>query len=73
MVYDLPMARTNIVLDDRLIAKAMRVTGARSKREAVDVALRMLVQQRETYAGLRALRGRLHWEGDVSAGRRNRV
>ena len=67
------MARTNIVLDDRLIAKAMRVTGARTKREAVDVALRALVQQRETYAALRALRGRLHWEGDPSAGRRNRV
>ena len=67
------MARTNIVLDDRLIAKAMRVTGARTKREAVDVALRVLVQQRETYSGLQALRGRLHWEGDVSVGRRNRV
>ena len=67
------MGRTNIVLDDALIAKAMRVTGARSKREAVDIALKSLVQQRETYARLRALRGRLHWEGDLKSLRRNRV
>jgi Arc/MetJ family transcription regulator len=40
LVHDPTVARTNIVLDDRLIAKAMRVTGARTKREAIDVALR---------------------------------
>ena len=67
------MARTNIVLDDRLIAKAMRMTGARTKREAVDVALRALVEERETHVALRALRGRLRWEGDAASLRRNRV
>ncbi|PKL96732.1 MAG: DUF2191 domain-containing protein [Gammaproteobacteria bacterium HGW-Gammaproteobacteria-8] len=35
--------RTNIVLDDRLINEAMRLSGARSKREAVDRALREMV------------------------------
>ncbi len=42
--------RTNIELDDRLIAEAMRLTGAGSKRETVDLALRELVarlRQRE--------------------------
>jgi Arc/MetJ family transcription regulator len=67
------MGRTNIILDDALIAQAMRITGARTKREAVDVALRSLVHQRRSYARLRALRGRLHWEGDIADLRRNRV
>jgi Arc/MetJ family transcription regulator len=67
------MGRTNIVLDDALITKAMNVTGARTKREAVDVALRNLVAQRQAYARLRALRGRLRWDGDVRGLRRNRV
>lgn len=38
--------RTNIVLDDRLVAEAMKLTKARSKREAVDLALRELVTRR---------------------------
>ena len=67
------MGRTNIVLDDALIAKAMKITGARTKRQAVDVALRALVSQRETYGRLKALKGRLRWTGDLAATRRNRV
>ena len=35
--------RTNIVLDDQLVADAMRLSGARTKREVVDLALRRLV------------------------------
>lgn len=38
----MPM-RTNIVLDDELISEAMAVSGAKSKREVVDRALRELV------------------------------
>lgn len=38
--------RTNIVLDDRLMAEAMKLTKARSKREAVDLALRELISRR---------------------------
>jgi Arc/MetJ family transcription regulator len=67
------MARTNIVLDDRLVARAMRITGARTKRQAVDLALRTLVRQGETYARLRTLRGKLRWEGDLGALRKNRA
>lgn len=40
MVY---MARTNIEIDDDLVGRAMRVYRLRSKREAVDLALRRLV------------------------------
>ena len=49
--------RTNIVLDDELVAEAMRVSGARSKREVVRLALRELVQ-RHRQRELKTLRGR---------------
>ena len=66
------MARTNIELDDMLVEKAMRLTGARTKREVVNIALRRLVEKGTLYRRLRNLRGRLSWEGDVDAGRRER-
>ena len=53
------MGRTNIVLDERLVQRAMRLTGARTKRQTVDLALRELVEKREVLGRLRALRGRL--------------
>lgn len=49
--------RTNIVLDDRLVREAMRLTKSRTKREVVDRALRELVARRKQSA-LRKLRGR---------------
>ena len=67
------MARTNIEIDDALMEKAMRLTGARTKREAVDIALRRLVEKGTLYASLRRLRGKLPWEGDVGAGRTART
>ena len=59
------MGRTNIVLDDALVEKAMRLTGARTKREVVDLALRRLVEKGSLYRAIRRLRGKLAWEGDV--------
>lgn len=59
------MERTNIVLDENLVRRAMRVTGARTKRQVVDLALRSLVEQSEVYAALLKLKGRLPWEGDM--------
>jgi Arc/MetJ family transcription regulator len=38
--------RTNIVLNDQLIEEAMRVTGSRTKREVVDLALREFIARR---------------------------
>ena len=63
------MARTNVVLDDRLIDEALRLTGAASKREAIDIALRALVARESAQRALRKLRGKLAWEGDVAAWR----
>ena len=67
------MGRTNIEIDEALVERAMRLTGARSKREAVDIALRRLVQKGTLYRALRRLRGRLPWEGNVDASRRSRA
>jgi Arc/MetJ family transcription regulator len=39
--------RTNIVLDDKLVREAMRATGAKTKREVVDLALRNLIARRK--------------------------
>jgi len=66
------MARTNIDIDERLIKKAIELTGARSKREAVDVALRRLVEKGTIYRALRRLRGKLAWEGDLGKWRATR-
>jgi Arc/MetJ family transcription regulator len=63
------MGRTNIEIDDVLIEKAMRLTGARTKREVVDVALRRLVDKGTLYRAIRRLKGELPWEGDVAAWR----
>lgn len=67
------MARTNIDIDDVLVEKAMRLTGARSKREAVDIALRRLVEKGTLYRKARRLRGKLAWSGDVDSWRSART
>ena len=67
------MARTNIELDDELVEKAMRLTGARTKREVVDIALRRLVEKGSLYRALRRLKGELVWDGDVAAWRSSRT
>ena len=66
------MGRTNIELDDDLVREVQRLTGARTKREAVDIALRRLVQKGTLYRSLLRLKGKLAWEGDVDAWRRAR-
>jgi Arc/MetJ family transcription regulator len=62
--------RTNIVIDDKLIAEAMQLSGARTKREAVEQSLRLLVQLKRQEQ-LRTTRGKLKWVGDLEAMRRD--
>jgi Arc/MetJ family transcription regulator len=64
--------RTNIEIDDDVMREALRLTGVRTKREAVDLALRELVA-RHRRLGILELRGRVHWEGDLAASRRGRA
>jgi Arc/MetJ family transcription regulator len=58
--------RTNIVIDDRLMARAMRLSRAATKREAVQQALELLVRIKQQQK-IRSLRGKLHWEGNLDA------
>lgn len=63
--------RTNVVIDEELIAEAMRATGLRTKKAVIDEALRTLVRLK-AQERIRDLRGRLHWQGDLDALRAGR-
>ncbi len=56
--------RTNIVIDDKLMRDTLRATGLKTKREAVELGLRLLLRLRRQEE-IRRYRGKLHWEGDL--------
>ncbi len=58
--------RTNIDIDDELMAAAMEAGGFKTKKEAVEEGLRLL-RRRKVYEGLLALRGQLHWDDSDEA------
>ena len=63
--------RTNVVIDDEPMAAALKASGAKTKREAVELGLRTLLQlgrQRE----MKRLKGKVAWQGDLDAMRRDR-
>lgn len=64
--------RTNIDIDDRLMDEALRRSGAATKKAAVEEGLRLLIQTRRQ-AGIRRLRGKVKWEGDLNAMREGRA
>ena len=66
MVY---VARTNIDIDEELVRRVMQMYGLRTKREAVDLALRELVGQPLSLDEALAMEG-TGWEGDLEALRR---
>ncbi|KQW46654.1 MULTISPECIES: type II toxin-antitoxin system VapB family antitoxin [unclassified Roseateles] len=63
--------RTNIEIDDKLMKDALKATGAKTKREVVELGLKTLVQLRAQEKA-RDLKGRITWEGDLDALRQNR-
>ena len=62
--------RTNIVIDDRLMGRAMRLAGTSTKRETVEEGLRLLVRLKRQEI-IRRARGKLRWRGDLAAMRRD--
>ncbi len=56
--------RTNIEIDDNLMADALKATGLNTKKEAVELGLKALIKLNKQ-ASIRALRGQLKWEGDL--------
>jgi Arc/MetJ family transcription regulator len=63
--------RTNIELEDELIAEGLAYTGLKTKRALVNYALKELVKRKKRKAMLE-LEGKLHWEGDLNQMRENR-
>lgn len=62
--------RTNIVIDDRLMADALALSGAKTKREAVQLALETLVRLKRQ-DDIVKLRGKINWTGDLDSMRRD--
>jgi len=63
--------RTNIVIDDELMKETLRLTGLKTKREAVELGLRTVVRLRKQEE-IRRYRGKLTWQGDLDAMRTDR-
>jgi Arc/MetJ family transcription regulator len=54
--------RTNIVIDDTLMSDVLKVTGVKSKREAVELGLKTLLMLKQQES-IKAFKGKLHWDG----------
>ena len=64
--------RTNIEIDDEVLREVQRLTGSKTKRAAVDYALREVVA-RHRRLGLLDVRGQVRWEGDLETSRTGRA
>lgn len=56
--------RTNIIIDDNLMAEAQRLSGLTTKKETVEQALKLMIQVKKQ-SFIRKYRGKLRWEGDL--------
>mgnify|MGYP001546033884 CR=1 len=56
--------RTNIVIDDSLMEDALKVSGAHTKKEVVELGLKLLINMKKQEA-VKQLKGKLKWEGDL--------
>lgn len=63
--------QTNIAIEDTLIIQAMHVTGLKTEKEVVEIALKELIAHSQVDK-LAAAFGKLHWEGDLEAMRTDR-
>ena len=61
--------RTNVVINDELMTRALKSAGCRTKRAAIETGLRLLIQV-TSQKKLRKLKGKVAWEGDLAAMRR---
>jgi len=63
--------RINITIDDTLMADVLKATGAKSKREALELGLKTLLMLKQQ-EGIKAFKGKLKWEGDLEQMRTDR-
>ena len=64
--------RTNIVIDNGLMRQAMKAAGLPTKKAVVEEGLRLLIKVKGQ-AGLRRLRGKIAWEGNLNMMREGRI
>ncbi|MEL6441328.1 MAG: type II toxin-antitoxin system VapB family antitoxin [Cyanobacteria bacterium J06621_8] len=58
--------RTNIVIDDQLMADALKATGLKTKREVVETGLKTLIRLKQQ-ENIKAFKGKLKWSGDLES------
>ena len=58
--------RTNIVIDDRLMADALQATGLTTKKEVVELGLKTLIKLKQQEK-IKAFKGKLSWSGDLES------
>ena len=63
--------RTNIIIDDQLMADVLKATGIATKKEVVELGLRTLIRLKNQEK-IRQYRGKLKWEGDLDSMRETR-
>ncbi len=56
--------RTNIVIDDELMCRVLKLTGIKTKRAAVEAGLKTLLRLK-TQENIRNYRGKFNWVGDL--------
>jgi Arc/MetJ family transcription regulator len=56
--------RTNIVIDDKLMSDALKLTGSKTKREVVEMGLKTLIKLKKQ-ENIKRFKGKLKWDGDL--------
>jgi Arc/MetJ family transcription regulator len=62
--------RTNIVIDEQLMNDALKATGLKTKKEAVELGLKTLIKLNKQEQ-IKLLKGKLKWDGDLDTMRNN--
>lgn len=62
--------RTNIIIEDSLMADALKASGLKTKKEAVELGLKTLIRLKQQ-EDIKAFKGKLTWEGDLNEQRTN--
>ncbi len=63
--------RTNIVIDDKLINEALKLTDIKTKREVVELGLKALIKLKKQ-ENIKQFKGKLKWQGDLDSMRTNK-
>ncbi|MGB8697905.1 MAG: type II toxin-antitoxin system VapB family antitoxin [Thermosynechococcaceae cyanobacterium] len=58
--------RTNIIINDKLMQDALKATGLKTKKEAVELGLKTLIRLNQQ-SEIKKLKGKLQWDGDLDA------